>query len=265
MSWPYSIGKMPMHPPVILADADNTLWDTDSVFADAQLGLLASVDQQFPGTAHSDPLAHVRAYDQALAQVDRRHLRYPPVLLVRALALGNLGHDPATAARVAIAQRPPRELASAQEEIVAGYFEALARMPALLPGVTDGLELARQAGLDVWILTEGSAERQRTRAQALGIADLIKGVSEAAKSQDQFDRQRRRFAPSPLVVIGDQPDRDILPAQAAGCIGVLVPSRFRPAWIASSAWSAADHVAERFDLAIDWVVSGDLVSSAAAE
>lgn len=251
--------------PVILADADNTLWDTDSVFADAQLGMLANVDQQFPGTARPDPLAHVRAYDQALAQIDRRHLRYPPVLLARALALGNLGHDPATAARMAIARRPSQDLASAEEGIVARYFEALARTPALLPGVTDGLELARRANLNVWILTEGSAERQRTRSQALGITHLVRGVSEATKSQDQFDRQRRRFAPSPLVVIGDQPDRDILPAQAAGCIGVLVPSRFRPTWISSSAWSAADHVAERFDLAIDWIVSGDLVSSAAAE
>jgi putative hydrolase of the HAD superfamily len=254
-----------MHPPVILADADNTLWDTDSVFADAQLGMLANVDQQFPGTARPDPLEHVRAYDQALAQIDRRHLRYPPVLLVRALELGNLGHDPVTAARMAIAQRPSRELASTQEGILAGYFDALARTPALLPGVMDGLELAREAGLDVWILTEGAADRQRTRAQVLGIADLVRGVSEAAKIQDQFDRQRRRFAPSPLVVIGDQPDRDILPAQAAGCIGVLVPSRFRPAWIASSAWSAADHVSERFDLAVDWVIGGDLTSSAAAE
>lgn len=253
------------YPPVILADADNTLWDTDSVFADAQLAMLANVDQHFPGGEHLDPLAHVRAYDQALAQIDRRHLRYPPMLLVRALALGNLGHDAAAAARMAIAQRPSGELAGLQEGIVAAYFNALARIPALLPGVADGLELARRAGLDVWILTEGSADRQRTRAQVLGIADLVKGVSEAAKSQDQFDRQRRRFAPSSLVVIGDQPDRDILPAQAAGCIGVLVPSRFRPGWIASTAWSAADHIAERFDLAIDWVVSGDLTSSAAAE
>lgn len=253
------------HAPVILADADNTLWDTDSVFADAQLGMLASVDRHFPGMGHPDLLAHVRAYDQALAQIDRRHLRYPPVLLVRALALGNLGHDAETAARMAIAQRPSTELVDVHEGIVADYFDALARTPALLHGVVDGLGLARKAGLDVWILTEGSADRQRTRAQALGIVDLVKGVSEVAKSHDQFDRQRRRFAPSPLVVIGDQPDRDILPAQAAGCIGVLVPSRFRPGWIASTAWGAADHVAERFDLAIGWVVSGALTSSAAAE
>lgn len=253
------------YPPVILADADNTLWDTDSVFADAQLGMLANVDREFPGAEHPDPLAYVRAYDQALAQIDHRHLRYPPTLLVRALALGNLGHDATTAARMAIAERPSGELAGVQEGIAATYFDALAQMPALLPGVTAGLKLAQQAGLEVWILTEGSADRQRTRAQDLGIADLVKGVTEAAKSQDQFDRQRRRFAPSSVVVIGDQPDRDILPAQAAGCIGVLVPSRFRPGWIASTAWSAADHVAEQFDLAIDWVIGGDLTSSAAAE
>lgn len=241
--------------PVILADADNTLWDTDSVFAEAQLGLLAEVDRFFAPQERSDALGHIRSYDQALAKIDHRHLRYPPYLLVRALALGNLGHGPVEAARLTASHHAIAEVAEAEEAIVGRYFEALGRGPELLHGVVDGLVTARDASIDVWILTEGSADRQRARAATLGIAHLVKGVSEGTKTIKQFDRQRRRFAPAPVVVIGDQPDRDILPAQTAGCTGVLVPSGFRPGWIEPAAWREADHVADRFDRAIDWIIA----------
>ncbi|AEG49605.1 Haloacid dehalogenase domain protein hydrolase [Sphingobium chlorophenolicum L-1] len=251
--------------PVILADADNTLWDTDSVFAQAQLGLLADVDRLFDPQDRVDPLGHIRAYDQALAKIDHRHLRYPPHLLVRALALGNRGHGPGEAARLTGSERTIANVAGAEEAIVERYFEALGRGPELLNGVVDGLVAARDAGFDVWILTEGSADRQRARAATLGITHLVKGVSECTKSIEQFDRQRRRFAPAPVFVIGDQPDRDILPAQTGGCTGVLVPSGFRPGWIGAAAWDAADYVADRFDRAIDWIIATTAPSRAAAE
>ena len=250
--------------PVILADADNTLWDTDSVFAEAQLGLLADVDRLFDQQDRNDALGHVRAYDQALAKIDHRQLRYPPHLLVRALALGNHGHGPVEAARLTGSRNTPAAVAETEEAIVGRYFEALGRGPELLSGVVDGLVAARDAGIDVWILTEGSADRQRARAATLGITHLVKGVSEGTKNVEQFNRQRRRFAPAPVVVIGDQPDRDILPAQTAGCTGVLVPSGFRPDWIETAAWRGADHVADRFDRAIDWIIATIDPSRAAA-
>jgi len=56
-------------------------------------------------------------------------------------------------------------------------------------------------------------------------------------------------------VIGDQPDRDIAPARAAGCRAVLVPSRFRPEWHDDAAWRNADRVSDTFDAAVEWVVS----------
>jgi putative hydrolase of the HAD superfamily len=124
-----------------------------------------------------------------------------------------------------------------------------------LPGVREGLEAAEREGIDVWVLTEGAAERQRTRIAAHGLDSLIQGVAEATKNKDQFARHRRRFAPRILYMIGDQPDRDVAPARAAGCRAVLVPSRFRPEWHEPGAWRDADRVCETFDAAVDWVVS----------
>ena len=72
---------------VLLADADNTLWDTDSVFAEAQLVLLDETERVTrTRCATDDRLAFVRAYDQALASRHHLHLKYPPQMLVAALA-----------------------------------------------------------------------------------------------------------------------------------------------------------------------------------
>jgi putative hydrolase of the HAD superfamily len=81
---------------------------------------------------------------------------------------------------------------------------------------------------------------------------LVRGIAEATKNADQFARQRRRFAPRPVYVIGDQPDRDIAPAHEVGCRTVLVPSRFKPEWHKDMA-CVADQVEATFDRAVQWV------------
>jgi len=67
----------------VFIDADNTLWDTDGVFADAQLALLKELEDhlgvQFP---EPDRLAFVRAIDQGLAERHHEGLRYPPRFLI---------------------------------------------------------------------------------------------------------------------------------------------------------------------------------------
>jgi putative hydrolase of the HAD superfamily len=64
-----------------------------------------------------------------------------------------------------------------------------------------------------------------------------------------------------LYAVGDQPDRDVAPARAAGCRAVLVPSRFMPKWHEDAAWHDADHISETFGAAVDWVLS-DLTGDA---
>jgi hypothetical protein len=57
----------------VFVDADNTLWDTDAVFASAQLELLAGVEELVGiGSVATDPLAFIREIDQQLAE---RHHR----------------------------------------------------------------------------------------------------------------------------------------------------------------------------------------------
>jgi putative hydrolase of the HAD superfamily len=250
--------------PVILSDADNTLWDTDAIFVEAQLLMLELVETEVGLTApDSDKLSWLRNYDQALAKVDHRRLRYPPGLLVQALALGLSGMGPREAAAASVGGKTRAVPADKADAIVSKYGARLEASPNLLPGVLEGLTAARNAGAEVWVLTEGVADRQRTRISDRGLADFIEGVAEVTKTIEQFDRQRRRFAPKPVYVVGDQPDRDIIPARGAGCRAVLVPSRFRPAWHDEAAWTSADHVAESFEEAVAWILKNSLVAPVA--
>lgn len=246
---------------VVLVDADNTLWDTDAVFRDAQLLMLSLVETQTQSTCKaSDRLAFIRAYDQALAQKHHLHLRYPPQLLVRSVEAGLAGLAPEAASQQAIAgQLSPRGLVNqvSVDEIVAEYQQALSSTPRLLQGVADGVRAAKAAGLRLFVMTEGRVEKQKALLELHGLTALFEGVWEMTKERSQFDRVVTRFAESRVVVIGDQPDRDIVPAKAAGCSTVLIPSRFRPTWQTASDRGAADHIATDFLDAATWCIEAD--------
>jgi len=240
--------------PVVLADADNTLWDTDAVFRNAQLLLLDRIEAVLGRTcADVTRLEFVRSYDQALAQAHHLHLRYPPQLLVRAIEAGLSGVSEHVAAQKAIAGDPAATNASLDDarvnSIVSEYLLALTQVPALLPGVPEGVRMASEAGLELYVMTEGRIEKQRRFLEVHGLQPFFKGVWEMTKERSQFDRVRTRFKDRRVMIIGDQPDRDILPAKAAGCTGILVPSRFKPSWHATG---EPDYVAKDFLEAVRW-------------
>lgn len=246
-----------MKRPIILTDADNTLWDTDSVFANAQIGLLEVVEKTTKKECREgDRLAFVRGYDQALAAIHHAHLKYPPMLLVRALALALDGTDPNTAADAVLRGKGPASILdqTAVDDAVQHYLAMLSDIPSLLPTVVEGLRKLRAACIPVYILTEGKVEKQNIILMHHSLKSYVTGVFEVAKNQAQFARLQQRFTPNKVIVIGDQPDRDIVPAKNAGCTAVLVPSRFRPHWHDKEQWNNADYIALTFQEGIDWIL-----------
>lgn len=254
---------------VVLVDADNTLWDTDAVFREAQLLLLARVEERTGVTCPAaDRLAFVRSYDQALAQRHHLHLRYPPQLLVRSVEAGLAGAPAEAAGRDAILGRAFADSSLDQagvEEIVSDYLRALSEVPKLLPTVAEGVRMAGEAGLRLYVMTEGRIDKQKRILESHGLLASFEGVWELTKERSQFDRVVSRFAGCRLVVVGDQPDRDIVPAKAAGCSTVLVPSRFKPSWQTQTDLDAADHVATDFLDAARWCVKADVENEAEVE
>lgn len=237
----------------VYTDADNTLWDTDGLYVDAQLSLLSAAELI---AKHAGPatgrLEFVRQYDQAIAARHHAHLRYPPALLLRAIVDGLKGVPSEQAASHVVRYGH----APTERETVAlqSFGEVLSGLPPLLPDVIQGLELAKRSGFPVYVVTEGPGELLQARLSLNNIDRLVTGTVPASKTTELYERLIKRAAPRMPVMIGDQPDRDIRPAKQAGMKTVLIPGRFQPAWASTADAAMADIVVETYLQAIEWVV-----------
>jgi putative hydrolase of the HAD superfamily len=237
----------------IYTDADNTLWDTDAVFAEAQLALLSAAEKIAGGQAPTaERLQFVRQFDQAIAERHHSRLRYPPAFLVRALGEGLRGAPVDIAAqRVLTEGSVPTD---DEAEALRTYASILSSVPPILEGVRDGLRLAYESGIPVYVISEGSADSVRARLQALELERFTSGALSASKSRDLYARLKQRAAPRRALMIGDQPDRDIQFAHDAGLLTILVRGRFQPSWTQSIDITCADAVVQNFRDAVDWAV-----------
>ena len=212
---------------VIFTDADNTLWDTDAVYARGQLTLLEDVETAIGVRGPSkNRLQCVREYDQEIAAKHHKGLRYPPQLLAQAVALGLEGVDPRSAARTArLGRGPQHKLASHEPERLGQVFlEGLRVRPRLRPGVLSGLREFTARGYTTVVVTEGSKTKCRDLLRHYELESFVERVIESPKHSDLYRRVCRLGGGADLsVMIGDQLDRDILPAKEAGLVTVYFP------------------------------------------
>lgn len=207
--------------PLIISDADNTLWDTDAVFATAQLQLLAEVEDEVgKALKATDRLGWVREIDQTLAESHPHGLRYPPHLLVRGIAKSLLNRS--------IDSSSPWEQGIAQ-----AFSERVRRTrPTLRDGVREGLQLLREHDAKIVALTEGPYAVCVDRMAYHDLTTFFTATMSAWKSPTLFLRlvSLMNMSPNRAVVIGDQLDRDIVFAREAGIAAVYFPGGFAPRW-----------------------------------
>jgi len=219
---------------LVFVDADNTLWDTNAVYATAQLHLLARIEGYVGTVAKaSDRLGFVRAVDQCLAEKHHRQLRYPVRLLIRALEHALSGLSPERAARLAWSRASDQGGLTALEmaQLESEFSSGLSVTPRARRGVRRGLSALRQRNCRVVVLTEGSLARVKANAAALAIDPYLERVVEVKKEQTTLVRIHRALgAPENVIMVGDQLERDIRPAQLAGFTTVYFPGMFRPRW-----------------------------------
>ena len=231
--------------PVVFVDADNTLWDTDGVFAQAQLAMLTAVERAIGRSLEkdSDRLAFIRSVDQAIAASHHDGLRYPPKLLVEATARALMGRAPARAAREAERGGQDKLIADAAADVIVGaFFEALRATPALREGVPEGLARLEAAGCSVLIVTEAKADKVEATAATLGLAGHFDRVIEGRKRPELYHRILKLVgSPARAFMIGDQLDRDIAPAKSAGLGTIYFPGGFAPSWQMSEGEARPDH------------------------
>ncbi len=248
-----------MSPPnaTVFVDADNTLWDTDAVFANAQLKLLADVETATGYTTDAtDRLAFVRAVDQAIAARHQAGLRYPPHLLARALGLALGGTPSEQAARYADTGHAAKLPGDAEDAIEKAYFVALKQPPALRPGVLNGMTELYAAGCLLLIVTEAAQARVEATATAAGLAGHFTRVVEGQKRPELFTRALRLAgSPRDAFMIGDQLDRDIAPAKQAGLRTIYFPGGFVPRWTPDEGKIGPDYRIADFGEAVAIILS----------
>ncbi len=213
-------------------DADNTLWDTDAVYRRAQLNLLEGVERSVSQRAHAaDRLAFLRGVDQALAEQDHRGLKYPPAMLVCALARLLTG----AGVRSAVSEALGGGLAlpaSTTGDLVSRYQEELLALPPLREGVRQGLELLRNADASVYVITEGKRERIENTLEEYELSAFVDSIVSAEKTVSLYTRLLKVDEGTAHWMIGDQWDRDVLLSEEAGFKAIFFPGGFRPKWLA---------------------------------
>ena len=244
---------------VVFVDADNTLWDTNRIYADAQLALLTDVEHASGQHATADDrLAWLRQIDQALAERHHAGLRYPPKLLVKATVLALKGLDIPAAAR--FAWSGGRAEAQVDEDtarqIKSTFLQRLKARPPLREGVAQGLRVLHEAGCLIQVLTEGGRNKVISLLQHYELTDLVTRVTEARKERRLFERVVALTPkPAKAFMIGDQLDRDIALAKAAGVTTVYFPGAFRPKWEPAESDIRPDHTVRDFNQAAAFILA----------
>jgi len=245
--------------PLVFVDADNTLWDTDGLFARAQLALLLAVEEASKKLGPVEGrLVYVRSFDQAIAEHHHLGLRYPPRLLVNAIALSLQGFSQEEAIRRAWSDGSKSGLATdAVVQIEQTFFDMIAARPDLLEGVHAGLQNLKLAGATTVVLTEGSRKRVTRTIEQHGLDVYINRVFEAPKTSRMFERVKGLAKGGQTIyMIGDQFTRDIQPANEAGLKTIYIPGAFQPKWEVE-AENAATFRAQTLDAAVSLLLRAE--------
>ncbi|MCY3016946.1 MAG: HAD family hydrolase [Planctomycetota bacterium] len=217
--------------PCVFTDADNTLWDTNAIYAAAQTQLVQGVSQATetlpPSTGE---LALVRHFDQQLAKSHPLGFRYPPQLLIDKLCFAISGRDPSSFNKKLIADALDQYIADLEEP------------PQLRRGVATGLQILHDVDIPVIIVSEGSRRaidiniyHHNLSAHFASIVTCIKSPAIYLTLIEKIGCRSTAFS------VGDQLDRDIEFAKKAGMTTAYFPSDFKPHWHNDSLQTYADY------------------------
>lgn len=200
---------------LIAIDADNTLWDTNAVYVRAQTGLIRGFCEAANLVIPENALPRMRAHDQRLAKGHAEGYRYPIADL-----LEELRKDWAGGQEI-------EDWGMKQKAIATAYENDLLSPPKPFPSLLATLEALRSHG-KLLLVTEGHEDKIRAQLKALGIEASFDGIEIVVKSPRKFIELLKYADGTPAIMIGDQLDRDVEFARAAGWKTVWIPGGFRP-------------------------------------
>lgn len=232
---------------VLIFDADNTLWDTDSVFRSAQLAMLKTLAKAKLTTKPKLQLGALRTIDQELVR-KIGHAEYDFKLLAAALSNFYYYRSSVTEAVNMVATQghmtASSELAQTIEEAYRIFIEKLKYIPPLYPDTDQVLSSIRASiteenQLVMIIHSEGDQERLERILEAHSIRSrrLFHDIIIAPKSKETFTQVKNRglhllegrkdSTEEVFVLVGDSLHRDIKPGNQAGFTTIYKPSAYK--------------------------------------
>lgn len=231
---------------VLIFDGDNTLWDTDSVFRNAQLALLKILAKDKLLTDPESQLKVLRMLDKELfSQIGR--FEYDFKVLSAAAAYYYFKKLPLQdAVKKAISNAKngkSSELAVLINDAFHAFEQCLNEIPSLYPDAETILSCictlrASKAPIATVLLSEGKFSRlkrileahkieERSFFDAIIIDEKNKQTFEKAKLLGQEYLSKLGYSTMPFfLLIGDSLKRDIKFGNQVGCITVYKPSPF---------------------------------------
>ena len=242
----------PNYATVVLAiDGDNTLWDTNSVFEDAQHRLLSLLDRTRPECSTRLSFKILREVDDLLILHTGRQ-EYNFQLLVLALISVQKGMTEAEAVSSAMREaqeRPNSVEAKLATKISRDFCSWLQKIPPLLPSVGRSLEELSQlktrnkGRLALVLLSEGDEARIRSilkshfhKKTIFDVFHIVERKSTDTLLDAQIQGSKVLESESDcsqiqaqLVVVGDSIASDIVPGNSVGAITIYIAGGYRGA------------------------------------
>ena len=110
-------------------------------------------------------------------------------------------------------------------------YEVFDTVAAVKPGVPEAIDMLKDRGYKIYIVTAGDREVQEKRLQALPFLDKLEGAFIVdKKDKPTFDDLIKKlgYKPSETVMVGDSLRSDVLPAVAAGLKSVWIEAYNSP-------------------------------------
>ncbi len=236
-------------PAILIFDADNTLWDTNAVFREAQRAMLRPFTSLFSDMSVDAEIATLRQIDRLFFQRIGK-FEYDFRLLAEALALYYLDHrsllDAVCRTIDTTSSGSGADVGSEVEMLIEeahqDYVEALQEIPPLLPDAEMVLDLLHEVSgagsrMVLTLFSEGDPERLEHILGAYGMEGdrMFQAIQIGAKSAESFLRFREIGRgmldtacadQAQTVVIGDALKREIKCGNQIGATTVYIPAAF---------------------------------------
>jgi putative hydrolase of the HAD superfamily len=223
----------------MIVDGDNTLWDTNSVFADAQVNILKCLRRSDSTFNLQDGFRKLRQIDDVLIKQYGRH-EYDFSVLVLALYHFFKGEEEEAAVRMAcraFETRTPSEGMDIAVKCGKQFKKDLRKFPALFKDSKKTLQTLKKRGAVLILSSEGDKERISRILNHYLMKRLFDHIMDGAKSVEQLKeaknvgtiilKNRHSTAAPKTVVVGDLLDRDILFGNKIGAITIYRPGGYK--------------------------------------